>query len=75
VALEITPEVSEAESAALRIALTRAGVALEPRPQAYESAWRRAASVEAVENTPALAAPLRAITAEHPRRDERVVQP
>lgn len=51
-ALEITPHLDDAEREALRAALDRAGVSLEPRPPGYESAWRRAASREAVDNEP-----------------------
>lgn len=52
-ALEITPHLGDAEREALRVALDRAGVSLEPRPRGDESAWRRAGSREAVDNEPA----------------------
>lgn len=51
--VEITPPVSEQESAALRDAIVSAGVPLDPRPPAYDSAWRRVAADEAVDNQPA----------------------
>jgi hypothetical protein len=49
-ALEITPELADAEREALRAALGKAGVSLEPRPHGYDSAWRRAALREAVDD-------------------------
>ena len=51
-ALEIRPQIDHAEREALRVALDRAGVSFEPRARGYESAWRRAASREAVDNEP-----------------------
>jgi hypothetical protein len=51
-ALDITPQVDDVEREALRVALNRAGVSFEPRPRGYESAWRRVASLEAVDNEP-----------------------
>lgn len=52
-ALEVTPELGHAEREALRAALDRAGVSLESRPsRGYESAWRRAALREGVEDEP-----------------------
>ena len=50
--LQITPDLGDAEREALRVALQKAGVSLEPRPRGYESAWRRVASREAVDNEP-----------------------
>jgi hypothetical protein len=51
---ELTPHLGDAEREALRVALDRAGVLLEARPRGDESAWRRAASREAVDNEPAV---------------------
>jgi hypothetical protein len=50
--LRITPHLGDAEQEALRAALEGAGVSLAPHPRGYESAWRRAASREAVDNHP-----------------------
>lgn len=44
---------SEQESAALSAALAKAGVPLHARSEAYDSAWRRVAAREAVDNQPA----------------------
>jgi hypothetical protein len=50
--LQITPGLGDAEREALRVALQKAGVSLEPGPRGYESAWRLVASCEAVDNEP-----------------------
>jgi hypothetical protein len=50
--IEITPELGAAEQEALRSALDRAGVSIEQRSRGHDSAWRRAASREAVDNEP-----------------------
>jgi hypothetical protein len=50
--LRITPHLGGAEQEALRVALERAGVSLASELRGYESAWRRAASREAVDNEP-----------------------
>jgi hypothetical protein len=52
VTIDITPPVGDRESAAVRDAIVSAGVQLYPRPAAYDSAWKRVASDEAVDNDP-----------------------
>jgi hypothetical protein len=45
--LTLTPPVPQLDLNALRQALTRAGVRVDAAPEAYASAWRRAAAREA----------------------------
>jgi hypothetical protein len=45
---EFEPAVTEPEAEALRDALSRAGIGLDSRPRAYDSAWRRAGMREGV---------------------------
>jgi hypothetical protein len=45
---EVEPAVTEPEAEALRDALARAGIGLDSRPRAYDSAWRRAGIREGV---------------------------
>jgi hypothetical protein len=49
---EVVPPVSEGESAALRRGLAALGVRLDWQPEAYRSAWRRAALRESTDNEP-----------------------
>jgi hypothetical protein len=51
-AIEVVPPLSEGESRALRRGLATLGVRLDAQPEAYRSAWRRAALREAIDNEP-----------------------
>ena len=48
----MTPPLPDRELAALQQALIRAGTRLDHLPEAYVSAWRRAAAREATRNEP-----------------------
>lgn len=50
--LEAIPPLDDSELAAIRVALTRAGVRLDGQPPVYTSRWRRSAVREAVDNEP-----------------------
>ena len=52
-AIEVVPPVAEGESVALRRGLATLGLRLDGQPEAYRSAWRRAALREATDNEPA----------------------
>jgi hypothetical protein len=53
VRIDVTPRLPDRELAALEQALARAGTRLGHVPDAYVSAWRRAAAREATRNEPA----------------------
>jgi len=50
--LELVPQPSEPERAAVLAAIATAGVDLDPHDDAYRSAWRRAGLVEGVRRRP-----------------------
>jgi hypothetical protein len=52
VEIEVQPPLAEHERAALLHALDRAGIWTDGTPDAYASAWLRAASREAVDHQP-----------------------
>lgn len=49
---EVVPPLREPEQQAVRQALERAGVRLDGQPEAYRSAWRRAALREGTDAEP-----------------------
>ena len=55
--VEVVPPLGEAELRALSYALERVGVRSDGQPEAYRSAWRRAALREATANEPRRYAP------------------
>ncbi len=65
--LEIVPALPEPARRALVLALARAGLRLDGAPEAYSSAWRRAAVLDAVESW-ALPEPRLGSYAPSPRR-------
>ncbi len=50
--IDVRPPLSDGERDALEAALAEAGVSADGPPEAYRSAWRRAAALEAVDGEP-----------------------